>query len=195
MNNGLSLFSKSIKNLFIRHIKYSILFIIVFILGFSSGPKKPENSYNLNIKQIITSSNIETQSNYENGKALFPQYQYHGLPEDFLIKKSPDLSFSYGDIKSIEIDRMPFYFPDKLAYNVSISFHPLAGERLFAYTKQNVNEKVALEIDNKIFVIATILEPLRTKMVITVGNKTVKQIRSELSKICNNIIIGGGGEK
>lgn len=192
MNKRASLFEKVNKNLSIKHIKFPILVIFICVFGFLSSEKGITNSYNLHLKQVSINPSLTTQSGYESGKKLFPEYQYHGLPEDFLIKKRPDISFSSDDIKSIEIDKMPFYPVNKLEYEVTINFHPSSAERLFAYTKQKTNQKIALEIDNRIFVIATILDPLRTKMVITVGNKTVNQIRNELSKICNNIILGSG---
>ena len=73
---------------------------------------------------------------------------------------------------------------------MTITFDDSAAARLYSYTQRNRNIKVALAVDKHIFIIATILDPVRDEMNITVGDRTIEEIKDDLSKICKNINVG-----
>ncbi len=166
-----------------------LLLPLVLLFGFSGGERHQEAVHCLNIKQVITDEKPSINSNYECGKELYPEYSYHGLPETFLIKRSADISFRPSDIESIRIAKLPFIPAGLQEFTVTITFTSSARKRLHDYTRRNLNSKVALEIDHKIFVIATIMDSIGSIMNITVGNRSVEEIRKDLSKISKNIII------
>jgi len=171
----------------------AVLFLLLILIpSFSQGELQGVAVHALNIKQVTTDKSLEINANYEYGKNLYPQYSYHGLPKSFFIKKSADISFRPSDIESIEIRKPPFIPPGLEEFTVTITFSRLAGQRLRDYTEQNVHNKIALEIDNSIFVIATIMDPMETVMNITVGNRSIAEIKDELSKISENIIVQSG---
>lgn len=154
-----------------------------------SGETKEDDLRNLNIKQVITNTKMIDNSDYEYGKMLYPQYSYEGLSEYFMIKKTPDISFEPKDIKLIKIIREPWIPDNKLEFTVNINFYSSGQKKINPYSRQNINKKVALEIDGKIFVIATILENIESEMKISVSNKTAQTIAAELRKVSNNITI------
>ena len=53
--------------------------------------------------------------------------------------------------------------------------------------KKNLNNKVALEINNDLFSIVNIDDPINDKMIITTTNKSIEQLRTIFSIISNNI--------
>jgi hypothetical protein len=166
-----------------------LLLPLILVFGFSGGQRQQEAVHRLNIKQVITDEKPGINSNYEYGKELYPEYSYHGLPETFLIKKSAGISFRPSDIESIRIAKLLFIPADLEEFTVTITFTSSAGKRLHDFTKRNLDSRIALEIDRKIFIIATIMDPIGSIMNITVGNRSVEEIRKELSKVSKNIII------
>jgi hypothetical protein len=163
---------------------------LVFIFGFSGGDKPEQELHYLHLKRVVTDETVVNKSEFEYGKRLYPEYSYHGLPDNFLIRKNPDISFRGSDIKLIEIKKLPFLPADMLEFIVTITFNDSAAARLYSYTQRNTNIKVALEVDKLIFIIASILDPIHEEMNITVGNRTIEEIKDEFSKICKNIKIG-----
>jgi hypothetical protein len=164
---------------------------MIFILMISaiSAETKEEGLHNLNIKQIIVNPNKINNSDYEYGKMLYPQYDYEGLPANFMIKKTPDISIEPKDIKLIEVIKEPWIPENMLEFIVNIIFNPSGQKKIYPYSNQNINNKVALEIDSKVFVIGTILEKLENEMKVIIKKKTAQTIADELRKVSNNVII------
>lgn len=166
----------------------AIILSLFFVFGFSDAGRTEEATHYLNLKQVIDTDN-NINSDYEYGKELYPQYSYQGLSDSFLIKKSPDISISPNEIELIKIRRMPFVPASISAYIVSIHFNPSAVKKIKAYTKRNVDKRIALEIDDKIFVIAKILDVLQDEAKITLRQRSLEEIERELRKISNNVVI------
>ena len=166
---------------------------MIFILMISaiSAETKEESLHNLNIKKIIVNPNKINNSDYEYGKMLYPQYDYEGLPNNFMIKKTPDISFVPKDIKLIEVIKEPWIPDNMLEFTVNIFFNPSGQRKINPYSNQNINKKVALEIDSKILVIGTILEKIENEMQVIINKKTAQTIAAELRKVSNNVIIKG----
>ena len=87
--------------------------IFIFMISVISAETKEEVLHNLNIKKVIANPNMINNSDYEYGKMLYPQYDYEGLPNNFMIKKTPDISFEPKDIKLIEVIKEP-WIPDNM---------------------------------------------------------------------------------
>jgi len=164
-----------------------ILIQLTLVFGCSNIEATEQHFHYLNIKQVIeTDDNIN--SNYEYGRNLYPQYSYHGLPDNFLIKKDPDISISPKDIELVEIKRMPFSPPNMQVYTIAIHFHPIAANKIKAYTEQNLSNRIALEIDGKIFVIVKVLDITKDEVNITLGKISLDEIEKEVRKICDNVV-------
>jgi preprotein translocase subunit SecD len=170
------------------------IIVFIFIISVRSAETKEDILHNLNIKQVITNSKMIDNSDYESGKMLYPQYSYEGLPEYFMIKKTPNVSFEPNDIKLVEIIKEPWISDDMLQFTVNIFFNSSGRDKIYAYSKQNINKKVAIEIDSKILVIATILEKIENEMTVIINKKTAPTISAELRKVSNKIIIKEKGD-
>jgi preprotein translocase subunit SecD len=144
----------------------------------------------LNIREVIEGdNNTKVSSDYEYGQSLYPRYEDAGLSENFLIKKIPDVSLCQVDIKSIEVEEQPFSQPHLRVYFVSIYLNTLAANKVSGYTRSNMGKHIALEIDGRIFAVPKILEEVKTKIKLTAGWNGLEEIKRELGKISDNIII------
>ena len=172
------------------YIKHALVVLLVYsALFFSIVGAKAEPLYNLNIKQVLlTDDNIN--SNYEYGKNLYPEYSYCGLPDNFLIKKTPDLTIAPEHIKLVEISKM-HSLTRMPAFTVVIHFDSPTASQINAYTKQHMNEEIALEIDNKIFVIAKNLGSSGKEVQIALVKENIEALEEDLKKICSNVVIVG----
>jgi len=159
------------------YIKYTlIMFFLYFALFFSAVELRSEPLYYLNIKQVLLTDD-KINSNFEYGKNLYPEYSYCGLPDNFLIKKTPDLSIAPKHIKSVEIRKMSHSRTRMPAFLVDIHFDSSAATEINAYTKQHMNEEIALEIDNKIFVIVKNSVALGEEVHIFLVKKILKYLK------------------
>jgi len=121
------------------------------------------------------------------GKGLYPSYSHGGLPEDFAIKKSPDLTLTYRDIKEVEIERAPAYPSDLSAYTVRIHLWKESAERMRIFSAKHIDKRVAIEIDGKIFAIPTILDIMSDDVLITIVRRSLSEIESEFKKVTDKI--------
>jgi len=161
---------------------------IVLVFGFPSHASQGQMGC-LNVRQIIVDPNLSTNPNYEPGRELYPKYSYHGLPDDFLVKKTPDISINASEIKLIKIKRMPFSSLSDQVYTVTFYLDSRAAKKMQEYTVTNVGKKVALETADKIFVVATILNVISDELSITVLGKDVGEIEVQLRKLSQNIVV------
>jgi hypothetical protein len=165
------------------------MMIYIFMFCVTSTESKENVLHNLNINKVITNSSMINNSDYAYGKKLYPQYSYEGLPEYFMIKKTPDISFEPKDIKLVEIIKEPWIPDGKLQFTVNIFFNSSGRDKIISYSKQNINNKVAIEIDSKILVIATILEKVENEIAFIINNKTAQTIADEFKKVSKNVQI------
>jgi preprotein translocase subunit SecD len=157
---------------------------------FTSSPvhANGDQLHPLLLKEVAdTDENIN--SSYEYGKERYPLYAYHGLQENFLIKRSAVVSIDPSKIDLIEIEKAPFSPSERKVYTVSIHLKPDGAKKIRAYTKENLNERVAFEIDGKIFIIAKILSLIEDEINLVLSKKSIQEITAELQKVCNNVII------
>lgn len=126
---------------------------------------------------------------YEPGKGLYPRYSNEGLPEDFVIKKIPDLSLTYRDIKKVEIQRAPAYPSSLSAYTVRIHLWKESAERMRIFSAKHLDKRVAMEIDGKIFKIATIIDIMSDEVLVTIARSSLSEIEKEFKKVTDNIRI------
>ncbi len=171
------------------HVNRIVLILpLFFLFCFSNVGRIEEATHYLNLKQVID-TNDSINSNYEYGKKLYPQYSYEGLSDSFLIKKYPDISIGPNEIESVRIKRMPFAPPSMSAYIVVIHFDPSAAKKIRAYTKKNLNKRIALEIDGRIFAIVKVLDVEEYELNITLSKRNLKEIEKELLKKSKNVVI------
>lgn len=169
-----------------------IVLIVVVLLLFSSCMADIHNELSrrreLNFKTVQEVPS-EKNNRYEPGKRLYPRYSHEGLPEDYVIKKSPDLSFSYKDIKEVEIERAPAYPSTLSAYTVRVHLWKEPAERMRIFSTKHIDKRVAIEIDGKILAIPTILDIMSDEVLITVARRSLPEIESEFKKVTEKIII------
>ena len=175
--------------MYIKKITLIMAFILLYSNLDTAYSKDKDALHCLNIKKVITDNNVRDNSEYEYGKLIYPQYERYGLPENFMIKKTPDVVFRPDEIKSIKIKNQPFI---RLSYVVTINLEPSGQKKIDAYAKKNINSLVALEIDNNIIVMPKItgeIDTMQTTLQFTIGNKTIQEIEMELRKISKDIVI------
>jgi hypothetical protein len=187
---------KALKILGNKKLMSSFTLLLIFWPVLSHCEPDQQALPNLSFKRVVLHGGSAFKGDYEQGKYLYHDYSLMGLPENFLIKKTPDISFNPSEIEWVEITKMPFVQPGILAYDIKIVFDESAKEKIRKYTSRNVNKRIALEIDEKILAIATIVEPVATEMVISVSDKTVDELEKEFSKVSEKIsIIGNEGAR
>jgi len=148
---------KQVRLSFFKQIISMVVFLLVCSSCLPGIHNESSQRRELNFKtvqEVPSDKNYE----YEPGKRLYPKYSYEGLPEDFVIKKSSDLSLTYKDIKEVEIERAPAYPFSLSAYTVRIHLWKESAERMRIFSVKHIDKRVAIEIDGKIFAIPTILD-------------------------------------
>lgn len=164
------------------------LSIAFLIIGFGFDIHSEEPVHSLNFKQVLLNPSSQRIGEYDYGVVSYPNHRREGLPDDFLIKKHPDISFKASDIKSIRIGKA-VTASNETFYNITIVLNKSAGENLYKFTKLNENKRVALEIDNEIISIPTIISPISDTMTIGGSDKSVNEIKAIFSKISKNISV------
>jgi hypothetical protein len=162
-----------------------VLFSLVF--AFPSNGRKEKASHYLNLRNVITDPGVKHESDYEYGKLIYPRYKAIGLPDNFMIKKSPDLSFGSQELKVIRIARQSFSNVE--SYVVSIVFEASIGDKLTKYTKNKIGDEIAVAVDEYILVIARILDVFDKELTFTVTNRKLNEIEDKLSPVSRKIII------
>lgn len=171
----------------IQIIAIILLFYYNIFPSFAGGKNK-DLSY-LILKRVETNLSSFSETAYVKGKELYPEYSYHGLPENFLIKKTPDVTIDPKGIRMVEIRKMRFAPVNMPAYTIIFHFNTSTAIKIRNYTKENLNTHVALEVDGKIFVIAKILDVVENKLNISVAKKDINEIKCTVRKISRKIII------
>ena len=144
----------------------------------------------IKVKEVINNdSNIKNLRDYDYGKYRYADYKVKGLSESFLIKKKADVILSSEDIASVEISKMYQNKKNLNAYWVKMSFTASGAQKMKNYTSSKVNKKIAFEIRDTIFIIATLLSPINNKVSMPVTNKSIAEIKSILSKVTKNISV------
>ena len=174
-----------------RHMRYKLIFpVFLFLFMLVGNLQAEENLYALVFKEVITDQDVPfNPSRYVFGRHLYPQYSYHGLPENFLIKKSPDISIAPTDIESVSIVRNPFSQSHVLHYMSTITFKPRVANQLFEYTKRNLEKRIAIEIDGRILAIPTILQPIENILLLDTAGMPIEVLQSTFQKISANVTV------
>ena len=157
---------------------------------FSSIQNNSSQRSVLNFKAVLEGGTLKNLG-YEPGKELYPSYSYEGLPDDFLIKKSPDLSLTDRDIKLIEIERNQFSPSYMAVYTVTIHLQQESAERMRTFSAKYLNKRVGLEIDGKIFKITTLIDVMSSQVVVHIARTSFSEIESQFRKITDKIRIKG----
>jgi len=126
---------------------------------------------------------------YEPGKELYPRYSYEGLPEDFVIKKTPALSLTYEDIELVEIKKDPFSPSYMSTYIVTIYLSEESVKRMRTFSGKHLKKRVAMEIEGKIIKIATIVDIIGDKLSVTFTDASLSEIENVFRKVTEKIKI------
>jgi len=160
------------------------------ILVFSSPTHANQGRTNcLNVRQISVNPDLNSDPNYEPGRELYPKYSYHGLPDNFLVKRIPDISINSIDISLIKIKKMQFSSSSGEVYTVTIYLDSTAARKMQEYTMENLGKKVALETAGKIFVVVTIVNVISDELNITLLGKDIDEVEMQLRKLSQNIVV------
>ena len=167
-------------------------FLLCFLFASLHCPDIQANGqtyYCLNIKKVIDSEDeIVIDSEYESGKRLYLRYSSAGLSENFVVKKTPDMSLCPEDIKLVEIERQPFAQTHLTTYIVSIRLHGAVGSKISNYTERNLGKRIAIEIDGRILAIPKILDVVHEEMRLMSG-WNLEEIQREFGKVSNSIVV------
>ena len=174
-----------------------ILFIILFLnisIAESKNESIADNGFCL--KQVIEDTNLKANDNYEYGRELYPRYKESGLPDDFLIKKAPDLCIEPVHIKEIRISKQPPFPGAHQSYEIKITFDKLAASKMIVFTKSNLKKRIAMEVDGEIISIAPILDPIEDVLIIFVASeKSIQEMKAIYFRISKNIIVESSQDK
>jgi hypothetical protein len=173
-----------------------ILFLVVLMTCSSCLRSIKENEQKhctLNFKNVIESG-LGNVDEYDLGKDLFPEYLINGLPESFLIKKSPDLIIGDDDIMLIRIQVDPYSNP-KPAWNVIVHLRKEASERMGNFSKEHLKKRVVLEIDGQVVSIGLIDMVLSETFSIGFTRVSLSDLENTFKKVTNNIRIEKAPEK
>ena len=173
-----------------RFISSIFIFFALLLPMSKSSLLAEENLYALVFKEVITDQDVPFEpARYVFGRHSYPQYSYHGLPEHFLIKKSPDISIAPTDIESVRIVRNQFSASYMLHYMSTITFKPSVANHLFEYTKRNLKKRIAIEIDGRILAIPTILQPIENVLLLDTAGMPIDVLQSTFQKISTNVTV------
>ncbi len=92
---------------------------------------------------------------FEPGKSVFPGYKMHWLPDDFLVKKSPEVKFSSADISHITIEQI-FISGTPGNFLISIKLVDSASKVFDSYVGNNVGVQALIKINNRVLNVVTI---------------------------------------
>jgi len=92
---------------------------------------------------------------FEPGRSVFPGYKMHWLPDDFLVKKSPEVKFSSADVSNITIEQISMSGTHD-NYMISIKLVDSASEVFDSYVGNNVGAQVLIKINNRVLNVVTI---------------------------------------
>jgi preprotein translocase subunit SecD len=165
-----------------------VIFLLLLYSCFSGIHGNVAQSCALNFKSV-QEENYQGSYAYEPGKELYPGYLYEGLPENFAVKKSPDLSLTGEDIELVGIKRNSFSPPHISTYIVTIHLKKESAERMRTFTETHLNKKVAMEIDGKIVKIATIMGIISHKLSVAFTRTSLSEIEDEFKKVTGKIRI------
>ena len=166
--------------------KIYILIIIVLIILTNNVAA---NDSCLNFKKVIDNNRLKIDSNYMYGKDIYPRYKFQGLSENFLIRIEPNISIPSSKIESVKVIKIDNKQIKYNQYMIIIKFSYDISEKIFKYTNENINQKIAIEINGNIFNIFTIFTPVREEMRIGIVNQSLDDIIQILSNICDEICI------
>lgn len=182
---------QKIKYIFQYLLKYSFVVTLLFFCGILSSCNacnRKTTAHFMNIKEVLIDYENYNQSDYEYGKYIYPQYSYMGLPDHFLIKKKADIAIPPSKIKIIKVSKSRWLSDDIQSVIVKISFISTI-EALKEYTKENLNQRIAFAIDEKILSIAKIIDPIESEMSISISGMKIDILKEELLKISNNVVL------
>lgn len=130
---------------------------LLIIMGCSMHSRDTLSTSSLLIKKVVTDPHAVLDGEYEAGNVRYPAYAYQGLPDTFLIKKSPDLIIAHNDIRKIQIQKAPSSTAEP-TYIVLVSLDPNKLSEVKAFAVRNLNQRVTIEIENNILSIVKILD-------------------------------------
>lgn len=167
-----------------------ILFLLFLIISCTPQISVSGEEANLiKIKEVINHDNVKHISDYEYGKYRYPYYKIEGLSDSFLIKKSADIILYPKDITSVKISNM-YNTPQKIdAYWVKISFTLAGSKKMKNYTLRKIDERIALEINDTLFVIAKVLSPIENEVSMPIIDKSITELKDILKKVTKEIIV------
>jgi preprotein translocase subunit SecD len=139
----------------------------------------------LNFKEVLDAVG-EREGEYEPGKHRYPDYEVKGIPETFVIKKTPDLVIADSDIESIEV-KTDRYSSPKPAWSVRVRLFEGASERMRVFSESNLKKRVAIEVDGVIVQIPTVQGVLTNEIGLTFVSVPLSEIETTLKKVTHKI--------
>lgn len=178
-----------LKMSFYRMNYIGIVIITLLFLSNANSTLAFDNSdlSQLLIKRVVLIDGLISETDYVKGKELYPEYAYIGLPENFLIKKEPDIIIYPKEIRLVEIKKMIFVSATMEVYTITFHFDDSIKAKIQEYTEEHLDELIALEINSEIFCIAKIIDIIEGELTVSIGNKSFDEVNFYVKKIARNI--------
>jgi len=168
-----------------RIIKY-FLFVSFLLTLACFSINADERKINLSIKKVVIDPQYQDNDKYESGKSRYPSFARSGLPENFLIKKVPDIVIYREDIEYITIDNADFVTSSKPVYEIFIRLKPSMSKVMSNYTKSNLGNHISIEIFGEVIAIAKIIGVISDEMVLSTS-QDINKIEKSLRQISDNV--------
>jgi len=168
-------------------IKYVLLIILSTLILFNVADSNGENNfYSINFSKVSVEKVPDNETDYDllNNKDSFFQYQNNNLFDQIWVKKTVDLSIKPIQVRSIEIRH------ENENISVLITLDPDSKEiieKVFAYTKNKIGEKIAISVENNIIAIPAIITPMEGSLLLSVKNKNLSQIKDLFLKVTQDV--------
>jgi hypothetical protein len=139
------------------------------------------------IKEVINHDNVKNHRDYEYGRYRYPNYEVEGLSELFLIKRMADVILHTSDIKSVEIRNM--YNNNTNAFWVKVIFTSIGANKMKVYTRNRIDDRIALEIADTLLVVATVLSPIENALSMPIVGVHVTAIIESFGRVTGELAV------
>jgi len=158
-------------------------FIILLLYIFYTYPSFAQSKA-FYFNDIVDSHQMVNSSEYVPLKKVYKYIDVDEGEDNFQLAKKAGLIIDCSDILSISIENVEFHPEDMLVYRIIFRLNASAADKASLFFKNRISKYVALLINNKVFTIGDVLDPVTSEFAVPVFGRTKKQIEIEIHNIC-----------
>ncbi len=168
-------------------------FISIFgaIIFFFVCPCSHAEKNNMVLKNVVTQLPNNQGGRYVPLERRYEYLDYGGVtsPKMFIDDQSTQTVHS-KDIESCTVQDVLFHPKNLLVYQVAFKLNDNLHKTMHDFFKEKIGKTIALTIeDDKVFTVVDVREPLSVEFTVTVFGRTKSEIKKELTRVCNTIIM------